>query len=79
MTRPEPSTGVSKLPLRRLRDASSGLGSVRAREELVAVVLPRMKAKYGSWKAFDYFAAKEIAFMADELEGKKRTPIPVAD
>jgi cyclase len=51
----------------------------QTRDELVAVVLPRMKAKYGSWKAFDYFAAKEIGFMADELEGKKRTPIPVAD
>lgn len=46
-------------------------------EKLSADVLPKMKAKYGTWAAFDYFAAKEIGFMDDELAGRKRTPKPV--
>lgn len=43
---------------------------------LLADVQPKLKATYGSWAAFDYFAAKEIGFMEDELNGKKRTPKP---
>jgi glyoxylase-like metal-dependent hydrolase (beta-lactamase superfamily II) len=43
---------------------------------LVAEVLPKLKATYGGWAAFDYFAAKEIGFMEDELKGVKRTPKP---
>jgi cyclase len=46
-------------------------------EALVARVLPEMKARYGDWAAFDYFAAKEIGFMNAELAGAKRVPIPV--
>ena len=46
-------------------------------DALVAEVLPKMKEKYGSWVAFSNFAPKEIGFMEDELNGKKRTPKPV--
>lgn len=45
-------------------------------EALVAAVLPKLKAAYGGWAAFDYFAPKEIAFMDAELAGTKRRPIP---
>ncbi len=51
----------------------SGLGD----DALVARVLPRMKARYGDWAAFDYFAPKEIGFMNAELAGTKHVPIPV--
>jgi cyclase len=44
---------------------------------LVADVLPKMKARYGGWAAFDYFAPKEIGFMNAELAGTKRVPVPV--
>jgi len=46
---------------------------------LVAVVEPRMKARYGGWDAFGYFAAKEIGFMEAELAGTKRVPVPSAE
>ncbi len=45
-------------------------------EALVAAVLPKLKAVYGGWEAFDYFAPKEIGFMAAELAGTKRRPVP---
>ncbi len=48
-------------------------------DALLAQVLPRMKAKYGAWAAFDYFAPREIGFMEAELAGTKRTPPPAAD
>jgi cyclase len=45
---------------------------------LVAAVEPKLKARYGGWDAFDYFAAKEIGFMDAELAGTKRVPTPSA-
>lgn len=45
---------------------------------LVADVLPKMKATWGGWQAFDYFAAKEIGFMDQELAGTKVVPVPEA-
>jgi cyclase len=44
---------------------------------LVAEVLPKMKAVYGDWAAFGYFAPKEIGFMSAELDGTKHVPVPV--
>ncbi|MEP7209870.1 MAG: MBL fold metallo-hydrolase [Alphaproteobacteria bacterium] len=61
-----------------LRDlTSAGRKKGLKGSELVAEVLPKMKEKYGTWIAFNNFAAKEIGFMEDELNGKKRTPKPV--
>jgi glyoxylase-like metal-dependent hydrolase (beta-lactamase superfamily II) len=48
-------------------------------DSLTATVLPRMKAKYGDWTAFGYFAPKEIGYMEAELAGTKRVPTPAAD
>ena len=45
-------------------------------DALVAAVLPKLRAVYGSWTAFDHFAPKEIGFMAAELAGTKRRPVP---
>lgn len=42
--------------------------------DLVAAVLPSLKAKYGSWALFDEGAPREIPFMAAELSGSKRLP-----
>jgi cyclase len=46
-------------------------------EALTASVLPKMKERYGDWSSFDYFATKEIGFMAAELAGTKHVPVPV--
>jgi glyoxylase-like metal-dependent hydrolase (beta-lactamase superfamily II) len=48
-------------------------------DALTASVLPKMQARYGDWSSFDYFAPKEIGFMAEELAGTKRVPVPVAN
>ena len=48
-------------------------------DALVAAVQPKLKARYGDWDAFDYFAAKEIGFMEAELAGTKRVPTPRND
>jgi glyoxylase-like metal-dependent hydrolase (beta-lactamase superfamily II) len=42
-------------------------------------VLPQMKARYGDWGSFDYFAPKEIGFIEAELAGTKRIPTPPAE
>jgi hypothetical protein len=42
-------------------------------------VLPQMRARYGDWASFDYFAPKEIAFMEAELAGTKRIPMAPAE
>lgn len=66
-----------------LRDLRADVAGARKRgatgDTLVTAVKPVLKAKYGSWDAFDYFAAKEIGFMADELADKKRRPVPMAE
>jgi hypothetical protein len=48
-------------------------------DALTASVLPRMKARYGGWTAFDYFAPREIGFMDAELAGTKRVPQPAKE
>ncbi len=48
-------------------------------DALAAAVKPRLKARYGDWDGFDYFAAKEIGFMDAELAGTKRVPTPRDD
>lgn len=45
-----------------------------AGDALVADVLPALRARYGDWDAFSYFAPREIGFMEAELTGSKRTP-----
>jgi hypothetical protein len=42
-------------------------------------VLPQMRARYGDWASFDYFAPKEIGFMEAELAGTKRIPLAPAE
>ena len=60
-----------------LRDLTSAARAAGLKgPTMVADVLPKMRAKYGQWAAFDYFASKEIGFMGDELNGEKRTPPP---
>ena len=48
-------------------------------ESLTAQVLPKMKAKFGDWDAFDYFIPKEIAFTEAELNGTKYLPRAASD
>jgi cyclase len=48
-------------------------------EALTAAVLPKMKARFGDWDAFDYFAPRQIAFAEAELNGTKRIPTPAGD
>lgn len=48
-------------------------------QALTAQVLPKMKAKFGDWDAFDYFAPKEIALTEAELNGTKYLPRPASD
>jgi glyoxylase-like metal-dependent hydrolase (beta-lactamase superfamily II) len=48
-------------------------------EALTAQVLPKMKAKFGDWDAFDYFIPKEIGFTEAELNGTKYLPRPASD
>ena len=46
---------------------------------LAAQVVPKMKAKFGDWDAFDYFIPKEVAFAEAELNGTKYYPQPASD
>jgi glyoxylase-like metal-dependent hydrolase (beta-lactamase superfamily II) len=66
-----------------LADLASLTRAARARrlsgDALVAAVEPAMKARWGGWAGFDYFAPKEIGFMDAELAGTKRTPRPAPE
>jgi glyoxylase-like metal-dependent hydrolase (beta-lactamase superfamily II) len=66
-----------------LADLTALTGAGRAAglegKALVDQVLPQMKARYGDWGSFDYFAPKEIGFMEAELAGTKRIPVPPAE
>jgi cyclase len=66
-----------------LTDLSAWTARARAAglsgDALAAAVLPEMKARYGDWGAFGYFAPKQIGFMDAELAGTKRVPVPAAD
>lgn len=61
-----------------LSDLATFTKAARARglagPALVADVEPQMRAKWGEWASFDYFAPKEIGFMEAELAGTKRLP-----
>jgi len=52
----------------------TAMGSGMRGDDLVAVALPPLKAKYGTWGLFDGGAPREIPFMAAELSGTKRLP-----
>ena len=58
-----------------LRDwVKAALASGKTGDELANLVLPNLKAKYGSWDLFDYFAKKNVLDMANELNGTKVVP-----
>jgi len=65
-------TNLSAMTAEARRNGLSG-------DALVAAVKPKLKARYGGWDGFDYFAAKEIGFMDAELAGTKQTPKPRDD
>ena len=44
---------------------------------LMDTVLPLMKQKYGDWGYFDYFAEHNIEQTEAEIDGTKKTPVPV--
>ncbi len=46
---------------------------------LVDAVLPKLKASYPDWIAVDRGGPREVGFMAAELKGTKRVPIPIKD
>jgi glyoxylase-like metal-dependent hydrolase (beta-lactamase superfamily II) len=58
---------------------SAARASGREGAALMDDVLPQMRARYGDWASFDYFAPKEIAFMEAELAGTKRVPLAPAE
>ncbi len=43
-------------------------------DELIAVVLPKIKEKYGEWDLFEYFAKANIRDVAAELKKQKKVP-----
>lgn len=45
-------------------------------DALLAVVMPELQAKYGSWGIFQHFAKPNILLTAEELRGTKRVPKP---
>ena len=66
-----------------LDDLRAIVRSARAKglsgDALVQAALPELTRKHGDWTAFAHFAPLELRFMADELNGRKRTPHPVAE
>ena len=56
-----------------------GLKAGLTGDALSQAVLAKLKPKYGDWNYFGAMAPREVGFMADELSGKKRRPIPAAD
>jgi cyclase len=46
---------------------------------LADAVMPKLKARYPDWTAVDRGGPREIGFMAAELKGTKRVPVPVKD
>jgi glyoxylase-like metal-dependent hydrolase (beta-lactamase superfamily II) len=45
---------------------------------LVEKVLPQLRARYGSWKWFDDFCARDIELTEQEARGTKKLPKPVS-
>jgi len=56
------------------RTVRTAMTSGATGEDLVAVALPSLRAKYGSWGFFDTLAPQQIPLMAAELSGTKRLP-----
>jgi hypothetical protein len=42
-------------------------------------VAPKLKARHPDWSISDRAAANEIRYMAEELAGTKRRPVPTAE
>jgi uncharacterized protein (TIGR02246 family) len=61
-----------------LRDLSAivgtGVNSGATGDDLVALALPKLRARYGGWQFFDDLAPQQIPHMAAELAGTKRLP-----
>jgi cyclase len=55
-------------------DVRKALNEGKDGDDLVAVVLPEIKEKYGKWDFFDYFAKSNIKDIAAELKKQKRVP-----
>ena len=66
-----------------LRDLLAAAKRARARhlvgEALAKAALPEFARLHGDWIGFDRSAPTELRFMADELAGTKRVPVPVPD
>lgn len=57
-------------------DVAQAQSSGKSGDALVAVVLPELQRKYGSWDFFPYFSKTDIHYTDLELSGKKRIPVP---
>jgi cyclase len=53
---------------------AKGIEDGQSGQALVAVLLPRHRERFGSWKWFGQFAEKNIASAEEELKGTKRYP-----
>jgi glyoxylase-like metal-dependent hydrolase (beta-lactamase superfamily II) len=56
-----------------------GIRSGLSGDALTTLVLAKLKAKYGDWTYFEVLSPRAVGFMADELNGTKLRPTPVAD
>jgi len=52
----------------------TAVGSGATGDDLVALALPSLRARYGGWQFFDDLAPQQIPLMAAELAGTKRLP-----
>lgn len=70
----------ARLYLEAVRRAVSAARSAgQSDDALVAAVLTALKPAYGDWAAFAYLAPREARDVAAEMDGRKRTPVPVRD
>jgi cyclase len=60
-------------------DVAKAQADGKSGQELVDSVTAVLKEKYGQWGFFDHFIGRDIQQTADELAGKKRVPVPMAD
>ncbi len=65
------------IDLRRL--VAKGRNAGLKGDSLTAYVEPKLKALHPRWSISDRSAAAEVRYMSDELAGRKRRPIPVAE
>ena len=59
-----------------LRSAIAAAPGANGSTAVVKAVLPELKAVYGGWNYFDYFAQHNIEQTADEMAGRKHVPVP---